>query len=52
MSLDNPLALLIVFLMLLLLVVAGVMSSVSILFAYLPGAREWAKELIDRLRGR
>lgn len=52
MNLDNPLTLILVILMLLLLVGAGLVSSVSIIFAYLPGAREWVKEQIDRLRGK
>lgn len=52
MNLDNPLTLILVLLMLLLLVGAGFVSSVSILFAYLPGAREWLKEQVDRLRPR
>jgi uncharacterized membrane protein len=48
-TLDNPLTIVIVVLMLLLLVVAGFVSSVSIIFAYIPSAREWVKEQIDRL---
>lgn len=52
MSLDNPLTLVLVILMLLLLVVAGLASSLSILFAIVPAAREWAKAQIARLLGR
>jgi UPF0716 family protein affecting phage T7 exclusion len=48
MRLDNPLTIIIVVLMLFLLVIAGFVSSVSLLFAYLPGAREWVKEQIGR----
>jgi hypothetical protein len=49
MALDNPLTLLLVFLMLLLLVGAGLASSLSILFAFVPSARDWLKEQIARL---
>lgn len=49
MALDNPIALVLVILMLLLLVAAGFVSSVSIIFAYLPEARDWVKAQIDRL---
>lgn len=52
MSLDNPLTLLFVIVMLLLLVVSGFISSISIIFAYIPGAREWVKEQIARLLAR
>lgn len=52
MRLDNPVAVVIVILMLFLLVIAGFVSSVSIIFAYLPGAREWVKEQIGRLLAR
>lgn len=52
MTLDNPLTIILVVLMLLLLAVAGFVSSISIIFAYLPGAREWVKEQIARLMGR
>jgi hypothetical protein len=44
MNLDNPLTLILMRLMLLLLVGAGFVSSVSILCAYLRGARKWVKE--------
>lgn len=49
MNLDNPLTIVFVILMLLLLVGAGFVSSVSIIFAYIPDAREWVKAQIDRL---
>lgn len=52
MSLDNPLIVVIVVLLLLLLVVAGFASSVSIIFAYMPEARDWVKEQIARLMRR
>lgn len=49
MQLDNPLTIIIVVLMLFLLVIAGFVSSVSLIFAYIPGARDWVKEQIGRL---
>lgn len=49
MTLDNPVTIIIVVLLLLLLVGAGFASSISIIFAYVPSAREWAKEQIERL---
>lgn len=52
MSLDNPLALVLVILILFLLVIAGFVSSISIIFAYVPSAREWVKEQIARLIAR
>lgn len=52
MTFDNPLTLAITILLLLLLVIAGGAASLSIIFAFVPSAREWAKAQIDRLRGR
>lgn len=52
MTLDNPVTMIVVVLLLLLLAGAGAVASVSIIFAYVPEARAWAKEQIDRLRRR
>jgi hypothetical protein len=49
MTFDNPVQIIVTVLMLLLLAAAGFVSSISIIFAYLPGARDWVKEQIARL---
>ena len=49
MTLDNPVALLLVTLMLLLLAVSGLLASLSVIFALIPSSREWLKEQIARL---
>lgn len=49
MSLDNPLALVLMILALLLLIVFGAVSSAGVIFAYVPSLRDWVKEQIARL---